>query len=58
MEKSPIENVLSVKCPLHPSNPSDVLRISADTASHRACIKCLINGDVPNLEAIDIRSLF
>jgi len=58
MEKDLLGNVFSIKCHLHPSNPSDVLHIAAGAASHRVCIRCVLRGDVPNLAALDIRSLF
>jgi len=58
MEKTPLEKALSVKCYLHPSSSSDVLHVAASTTNHRACIKCLISGDVPSLAALDLRSLF
>ena len=58
MEKDPLENVLSVKCHLHPSNPSDVLHLAPDAANHRACIRCVLKGDVTTLAALDIMSLF
>ena len=58
MEKTPLEKTLSVKCYLHPDNSSDVLNVAVGAANHRACIKCLISGDVPNLAALDLKSLF
>jgi len=58
MEKTPLEKALSVKCHLHPSNPSDVLHLVAGAESHRACIKCVLSGDVPTLAALDLRSFF
>ena len=57
MEKTPLEKVLSVKCHMHPNNPSDILHVAAGAVNHRACIKCVLSGDVPNLAALDIRSL-
>jgi len=58
MEKDPLENVLSVKCHLHPSNPSGVLHLAASATNRRACIRCVLRGDVPTLDALDIRNLF
>jgi hypothetical protein len=58
MEITPLEKVLSVRCPLHPSNSSDVLLIADKNGSHRACINCILCGDVPALAALDLRSLF
>jgi len=58
MEIAPLEKILSVKCPLHPSNPSDILHVAAGVASHRACINCILDGDVHFLDALDLRSLF
>jgi len=58
MEITPLEKVLSVKCPLHPSNSSDLLHVAADADSHRACINCILGGDVPILAGLDLKSLF
>jgi len=58
MEINQLEKVLSVRCPLHPRNPSDVLHVAASVDSHRACINCIIDGDVSTLAAFDLKCLF
>jgi len=58
MEIDPLEKVLSVRCPLHPSNSSDILLVAARPVSHRACINCILGGDVFSFAALDLRSLF
>ena len=58
MEIDPLEKVLSVKCPLHPSNSSDFLHVAKDAINHRACINCILDGDVHSFAALDLKSLF
>ena len=53
-----LDNVLSAKCPLHPTFQCDFLHVAASAAHYRACICCLIDGDVPFSAAVCIKSLF
>jgi len=58
MEIDKLEKILSVKCPLHPDTPSEILHVSANTNKHRACLKCVLKGNVPSLSALDLKSFF
>jgi len=58
MEISPLDKVLSVRCPLHPSSSSDVLLVADRTGSHRACMNCILSGIVHPFAALNLRSLF
>ena len=58
MEIDPLEKILSVKCPLHLDTPSEILHVAVNTTKHRACLKCVLKGNVPSLSALDLKSLF
>jgi len=58
MEIDPLEKALSVMCPLHPSNSSDLLHVAPGVANHRACINCILGGDIQPFVALDLKSLF
>ena len=54
MEIDPLEKALSVMCPLHPSNSSDLLHVAPGVANHRACINCILGGDIQPFVALDL----
>jgi len=60
MEKAQLElgKILSVKCPLHPSEQSFSLHVAASAAYHWACIDCIIKRIVPISATIALRTLF
>ena len=58
MKIAPLQEFPSVKCPLHPRNTSNILCVSADIASRRACESCIIEGNMPASAAVSISDLF
>ena len=55
---SKLDKVLSVKCPLHKTQTSDILYVNASAVNHRACADCLYKvNDLPST-SVNIKKLF